>query len=148
MHVIANPLASLWRMIGLARLTCCRICASVKVLFSSHNANSACRVLSNLTFPQSSDFWCRGLPFGGTPALSVFFGSSEGERVTLPQFRMNLREKFVNSRSTWTSLIDFGVSQSSIVEMRSDSMPTRSEVTTNPRKPTSETRSRHFSALQ
>ena len=113
---------------------CWRIGSSVNPFLSFRNASSASQVRSHFGAGESGTSEALG-----ARAVTVFLSSSVNGHVIFAYFRMNHREKFANPRGTCISRTNFGVGQSSIVEIRSDSMPIASEFFTNPRKATCET---------
>jgi len=134
MLVLANPLASVWRILGSAGLKCLRMGASVKANFNFRNAGSASPVHSHLTCLDFLQF-------------CAFCSRSDISVITIAYFQMNHWYKFVNPRSTWTSRPNSRFDQSTIIDMRSDSMAIPSGLMTYPRKPTSETPKLHCLAL-
>ena len=128
MPTIVNPLGLVCTMIGFCELKCWMIGASVKAFLRFRNASSASWVHSHFRKP-------------------CVFSKFDMGAVTFAYFRKNLREKFRKPRSTCKSRTHSGVGQSSIVDIRCDSMPIPSEWMTYRKKPTSRTLNRHFSGL-
>jgi hypothetical protein len=70
------------------------------------------------------------VPSPARVAVSAHLSNCDKGNVTLAYFLMKYWEKFTNQSKTYTSRIDYGVQQSSTIEILSDSMLIPSELIT------------------
>jgi len=117
LSAIAKPLGLVCRMIGFCGLRWWRIGALAKAFLSFHNGSSSSRVNSHFH-------------------KHCIFRKVEIGTVINANFWMNLRYKLVKPRSTYTWWTDYCDGQSSIVDMRFNSLPIASELMTYHKKPT------------
>jgi len=130
---IVQSLKHVCRIIRVARLICWKIMAYAKVVFSFWNVHLA--FLGHSHCMEPSDFlrW----------DVSDIFSKMGSGRMSLAYFQINLWWKLLNLRSTWTSLSNIGIGESSIVDIQSDSMWTPLVVISKCKKLTYKPLTRH-----